>query len=108
VGPSNIILIKFLNQISAAIFNIGDFVRTIPDTTPGVHPSQSVAVYGRVVLVESQADGFWYKVQSSYTITQLIPENRMVAQSKAIFDNAISQSTLVQHRRMQRSNLSGG
>ena len=74
---------------AAANFNIGDLVRTIPDTTPGVHPSHSVAVYGRVVLVESQADGFWYKVQSSYTITRLIPENRVVAQSKAIFDNAI-------------------
>ena len=45
--------------------NIGDLVRITPDTTPGVHPSHSEAVCGRVVLVEPQADGFWYKVQAS-------------------------------------------
>ena len=46
-------------------------------------------MYGRVVHIELLADGFWYKVQCGYRITQLIPEHRVVAISKAIFDDCI-------------------
>ena len=50
---------------AAAKFQDFDQVRTIPDTTPGVDFSHSEAVYGRIVHVEPQTDGFWYKVQAS-------------------------------------------
>ena len=72
-GPSKHYLIKFLNQIprcgrSAPTaytdgrrnFNIGDLVRTIPDTTPGVHPSHSEAVCCRVFHIDPLANGLRY------------------------------------------------
>jgi len=77
---------------AAANFNIGDLVRTIPDTTPGVHPSHSVAVYGSVISVSHAADGYWYRVQANdcgRKVTQAIPEHRVIALSKAINDDQI-------------------
>ena len=73
-----------------AKFKNWDPVRTIPETATGVHFSHSESVYGHIVLVEPRADGYWYRVQASddgRKITQLIPEHRVVAQSKAIFDD---------------------
>ena len=47
----------------AAVFNIGDHVQSTPDTTPGVHPSQSVSVAGTVS--ELKVDGGWsYNINS--------------------------------------------
>ena len=38
--------------IAAALYKIGDRVKAIPDTAPGVHPMHSVAFYGIVAEVE--------------------------------------------------------
>ena len=43
--------------LQPAVFEIGQEVQTLPDTTPGVHPSQSVALYGTVI--ECKFDGGW-------------------------------------------------
>ena len=78
--------------VATAKFQLGDQVRTIPDTTPGVHSSHSESVYGIVVLVAPASDGFWYRVQANdcgRKVTQAIPEHRVVALSKAVFDDRI-------------------
>ena len=78
--------------VATAKFQLGDQVRTIPDTTTGVHFSHSESVYSMVVLVSPDADGFWYRVQANdcgRKVTQAIPEHRVVALSKAVFDDRI-------------------
>ena len=53
-----------------AVFEVGQEVQTLPDTTPGVHPSQSVAVFGTVI--ECEFDGVWkYHVKASYDGTAI-------------------------------------
>ena len=47
-----------IELFSAAVFNIGDLVQSTPDTTPGVHPSQSVASTG--VIIDLKVDGGWF------------------------------------------------
>ena len=67
-------------------------MRTISETATGVYFSHSGSVYGHIILVEHRADGYWYKIQASdcgREISQLIPEHRVVAQSKAFFDDRI-------------------
>ena len=43
--------------LQPAAFEVGQEVQTLPDTTPGVHPNQSIAVYGTVI--ECEFDGVW-------------------------------------------------
>jgi len=43
--------------ISPALFPVGDLVRSIPDTAPGVPPCHSVAILGSIT--ELRIDGFW-------------------------------------------------
>ena len=55
-------------KAAAAQFQNSDHVRTIPDTTPGAHPSHSEAVYGHVVHVEPRADAYWHEPRWSRTV----------------------------------------
>ena len=50
---------------AAAKFDVGDEVRTISDTTSGVHYTHSEPVYGIVVLVSHDADGCYYRIQAA-------------------------------------------
>ena len=43
-----------IELFEAARFKVGDRVQTLPDTTPGIDPRQSVAIYGTVVEVEAE------------------------------------------------------
>ena len=43
--------------LQPAAFKVGQKVQAPPDTTPGVHPNQSVAVNGTVI--ECKFDGGW-------------------------------------------------
>ena len=54
-----------LALFSPTAFKIGDIVQPTPDTTPGVHPSQSVSVAGNVSKLK--VDGGWcYNISSIY------------------------------------------
>ena len=46
-------------------FKIDDLVNSIPDTTPGCHPSQSVALYGSVVALKFDKE-LMVQIKSSY------------------------------------------
>jgi hypothetical protein len=49
---------------SPALFAIGDLVRSIPDTTPGVAPCHSVAILGSII--ELKIDGCrMYNIKAS-------------------------------------------
>ena len=50
--------------IAAALYKIGDRVKAIPDTAPGVHPMHSVAFYGKVVEVKQTETCWMYKLLS--------------------------------------------
>jgi hypothetical protein len=43
---------------SPPLFAAGDLVQSIPDTAPGIHPSQSVSVVG--TITELKVDGGWF------------------------------------------------
>ena len=49
-----------LELFAPAVFEVGDLVQSIPDTTPGVHPRHSVAIVGAVT--ELKLDGGWMYV----------------------------------------------
>ena len=44
-----------LELFSPALFALGDLVQSIPDTTPGVHPSHSVAIVGSVTELKIES-----------------------------------------------------
>ena len=76
--------------ITAPLFKIGDNVQTIPDTTPGVDPRQSVAFYG--VVEEVIADAGWiYFVKSVHEsrIHMHVPEARVLSTSKSLSDGCM-------------------
>ena len=70
------------------MFEVGDLVQSIPDTTPGVHPRHSVAIVGAVT--ELKLDGGWiYNISSMHHSqnTLWVPEHRVRPVSKSIFDD---------------------
>ena len=79
-----------IELFETARFKVGDRVQTLPDTTPGIDPRQSVAIYGTVVEVE--ADIGWkylFKSMHSERNKVSVPENRVLAISKLLYDNTM-------------------
>ena len=78
-----------LELFSPALFAIGDLVQSTPDTTPGVHPSHSVAIVGSVTELKI-AEGWLYHIRASNDGRNNIwvPECRLRPISKSIFDDA--------------------
>ena len=63
-------------------------MQSTPDTTPGVHPSQSVSVAGTVSEIKLEG-GWFYKINSIHHSRNSIwvPEYRLRLISKSIFDD---------------------
>ena len=78
--------------VVAAKFQRWTEVRTIPDSSPGLHPSHAETVFGRVVDCQ-EGDGIWeYRIQATddgRQVTSWIPEHRVVALSKAVFEDRL-------------------
>jgi len=77
--------------IAAALYKIGDRVKAIPDTAPGVHPMHSVAFYGKVVEVKQTETCWIYKLLSG-DIARLhlwVPEARVRPMPISVSDNAV-------------------
>ena len=100
MSPAATILLYLLNICSAlaalpapqelfieALFAIDARVITIPDTTPGVDPAQSVAICGIVVECKASVDGWSYRVKADDTRRNIIwvPEARVRAVSEDYF-----------------------
>ena len=85
--------------VVAAKFQRWDQVRTIPDSSRGVHPSHAEAIFGRVVNCQ-EGDGLWeYKIQATdegRQVTSWIPEHRVVAMSKAVFAERVTRATVAE------------
>ena len=85
--------------VVAAKFKRWDQVRTIPDSSQGVHPSHAEAVFGRVVDCQ-EGDGIWeYRIQvtdEGRQITSWIPEHRVVSLSKAVFEERVTRATVAE------------
>ena len=77
--------------IAAALYKIGDRVKAIPDTAPGVHPMHSVAFYGIVVEVEKTETCRMYKLLSDQHARShlTVPEARVRPMSRSISDDAM-------------------
>jgi hypothetical protein len=62
-----------------------------------VHPSHAEAVYGRVVDCQ-EGDGIWeYRIQATdegRQVTSWKPEHRVVAMSKAVFEERVTRATV--------------
>jgi hypothetical protein len=63
-------------------------VITIPDTTPGVDPAQSVAISGVIMECKSSVDGWSYRVKAADTRRNIIwvPEARVHRLEAAVFN----------------------
>ena len=74
----------------AARFKVGDRVHTLLNTTPGIDPRQSVAIYGTIVEVEAEF-GWKYLIKSMHSKRNKVsvPENRVLAISKLLYDNTM-------------------
>ena len=72
-----------------ALFAIDAHVITIPDTTPGVDPAQTVAICGVIMECKPSDDGWSYRVRADDTRRNIIwvPEARVRAVSKTIFES---------------------
>ena len=67
-----------LELFAPAVFEVGDLVQSIPDTTPGVHPRHSVAIVGAVT--DLKLEGGWiYNISSMHHSqnTLWVPEHRV-------------------------------
>ena len=77
--------------IAAALYKIGDRVKAIPDTAPGVHPMHSVAFYGIVAEVK-QTETCWIYELLSGDIARLhlwVPEARVRPMPISLSDDAV-------------------
>ena len=101
VSTAAIILLYLLNICSAlaalpapqelfieALFAIDARVITIPDTTPGVDPAQSVAVSGVIMECKASVDGWSYRVRADDSRRNIIwvPEARVHRLEAAVFN----------------------
>jgi hypothetical protein len=87
---------------SSALFAVGDLVRSIPDTTPGVAPCHSVAILG--AIVELKIDGCWMyniKALNDGRNTLWVPEDRLCHISTSIFDNTYMEPRAGQQSRIE-------
>ena len=77
--------------IAAALYKIGDRVKAIPDTAPGVHPMHSVAFYGKVVEVEKTETCWMYKLLSDQHARShlTVPEARVRPMPISVSDNVV-------------------
>ena len=84
------------------MFKIGDHVQTIPDTTPGVDPRQSVAFCGVVEEVIAVA-GWIYFIKSVHEsrIHILVPEARVFSTSKSLSDDCMREKRAFPVQQMQ-------
>ena len=75
------------------MFQLNDLVESIPDTTRGVDPEHSIAVFGNIVAIKNE-DGVWYRIKCIHSKRSgaWIPENRIKVQSKSLFQNAVQQT----------------
>ena len=73
---------------SPALFAIGDLVHSTPDTTPGVHPAQSVSIVGAVTELKI-AEGWFYHIKALNDGRNNIwvPECLLRSVSKSMFDD---------------------
>ena len=71
-----------------ALFATDAHMITIPDTTPGVDPAQSVAICCIVVECKPSVDGWFYRVRADDTRRNIIwvPEARMHRVEAAVFN----------------------
>ena len=73
---------------------MGARVQCVPDTASGIAPEHSVAVYG--TIAEVKAEGGWmYRIKSMHTGRNgpWMPEHRVVAISKPLYDNVSDATT---------------
>ena len=77
--------------IAAALYKIGDRVKAIPDTAPGVHPMHSVAFYGIVAEVKETETCWKYKLLSDQHARShlTVPEARVRLMSISVSDNVV-------------------
>ena len=77
--------------IAAALYKIGDRVKAIPDTAPGVHPMHSVAFYGIVAEVEKTETCWMYKLLSDQHARShlTVPEARVRPMPISVSDDAV-------------------
>ena len=97
-----------IELFEAARFKVGDLVHTLLNMTPGIDPRQSVAIYGTVVEVEAEFD--WkYLIKSMHSERNKVsvPENRVHAISKLLYDNTMLETRAfpVQERLRATRNL---
>ena len=71
-------------------FQLNALVESIPDTTRGIDPEHSVALYGNIAAMKDE-DGWWYRIKCMHTGRNgsWIPECRIKAKSKALYENAM-------------------
>ena len=86
------------------MFEIGDFVQTIADTTPGIYSLYSVSIYGHIAKLEaSMPENSWrYRVKSIHEKRNhpWIPEARIRLASSTLNDNCILPDTRGVKRRL--------
>lgn len=78
-----------LAEPPAPRFNVGDHVYTIPETAPGVHPSQSVSFYGIVVDMTFEGASWIARLKSIHDGHHFIsiPEARVLMMPKSLNDH---------------------
>jgi hypothetical protein len=61
-------------------FQLNALVESIPDTTRGIDPEHSVALYGNIAAMKDE-DGWWYRIKCMHTGRNgsWIPECRIKA-----------------------------
>jgi len=77
--------------IAAALYKIGDRVKAIPDTAPGVHPMHSLAFYGIVAEVEKTETCRMYKLLSDQHARShlTVPAARVRPMPISVSDDAV-------------------
>ena len=76
---------------SFPFFDIGELVESVPDTRPGIHPSQSVPMFGRLEEIKDPVGdgGFRYRISSIHHKQNMIwvEEYQIQRVSSSVFGN---------------------
>ena len=90
------------------LFAVGDQVQTDPDTTPGIHSSQSEVVFGVISKLELR-DGIWrYEVRANNDARRCpwVPETRVRAVSKSLYGGMLETRTFDAQDRLKEERQS--
>ena len=91
---------------SFPFFEVGDLVESVPDTRPGIHPSLSVHIFGRLEEIRDPVGdgGFRYRISSIHHKQNMVwvEEYQIQRVSSSVFGKCYMEPRAGQQKRLEK------